>query len=386
MRAARTALQGVSINWDFLPDLSVRREYVVAGFLSVIWVSALLTYGAGYFNLFGGGDETTRRTFLDLILYFSALSMPLMFLWLGAYMVRQNRVLSDDAAMLRHAVETMESALSLSSPATSEDVVMAITDATAKAMRAEQMRIDTQFRNFSEELRQVSHAVKVLEKSHGVEHQAINKLVETAQDAAEKAARKASVVEKRSSKLSRMTFDAVHDTIGDQEALPMEAPCSIHSGALEWEHVVRALDFPQDENDAQGFAAIRRVLPNRDIAQLLQASEDVLSMLAQEGIYMDDLGVAPGNPDLWHKFARGARGEEVAAIGTIQDQAALALTRGRMRNDSVFRDVALHFMRQFDRFLQGAIDTATDRDITRLADTRTGRAFQLLARVSGSFD
>ncbi len=384
MRVDRAALKNLNFNLDIMPDFSANREYLIAGILSVIWASALLTYGAGYFDIFGAAGAPIRRTFLDVILYSSALLMPMMFLWLGAYMVRHSRVLSEDAAKLKVAVQTMEQAISFASPAKADDVVTAINEATATAMHSEQIRINAQFRNFSEELRQVSAAVKQLQKSHVAEHEAVTQLVETAQDAAEKAVRKASTAEARNSKLSRMTFDAIHSE-ADQDALPIEAPSSTRPGDLEWEHVIRAVNFPQDENDKEGFAAIRRVISNHDVAQLMQASEDVLSMLAQEGIYMDDLSVAPTNPDLWHKFAAGGRGEEVEGLGTIDDQAAMALARGRMRNDSIFRDVSLHFLRQFDRFLRGAIHNATDKDLVRLGDTRTGRAFQLMARIGGSF-
>lgn len=385
MRVDRAALKSLNARLDIFPDVTASKEYLIAGVLSVVWASALLTYGAGYFDLFGQAAEPVRRTFLDLIIYGSALFIPLMFLWLGAYMVHQTRVLSDDAAKLKSAVETMEGAFNLSSHATTGDVVKAINEATASAMHSEQMRIDTQFRNFSEELRQITQAVRKLEKIQDQEHVAIAQLVETAQDAAEKAVRKASTAEAREDKLSRMTFDALHQDTS-QDPLPIEAPSGKRPDELDWDHVIRAVNFPQDEHDKEGFAAIRRVISNRDIAQLMQAAEDVLSMLAQEGIYMDDLTVSRTNPDLWHRFARGGRGEEVADLGTINDQAALALARGRMRNDTIFRDVSLHFLRQFDRFLRGSIQNATDKDLVRLADTRTGRAFQLMARVSGSFD
>lgn len=385
MRVDRAALKNLNVSLDVLPDFSAHREYLIAGVLSVIWGSALLTYGAGYFDLFGNAAEPARRTFLDIILYGSALFFPLLFVWLGAYMIHQNRALSVDATTLRAAVEKMESAVNLSSPATTGDVVKAINEATAAAMHSEQLRINTQFRNFSEELRIVREAVTRLERSQDQEHQAITQLVETAQDAAEKASRKATNADARENKLSRLTFEAIHQE-GDQDALPIETPTGTRPDDLEWDQVIRAVNFPQDEHDKEGFAAIRRVISNRDIAQLMQASEDVLSMLAQEGIYMDDLAVSKTNPDVWHKFAAGGRGQEVGQLGTIEDQAALALARGRMRNDSIFRDVSLHFLRQFDRFLRGSIHNATDRDLVQLADTRTGRAFQLMARVSGSFD
>ena len=57
-----------------------------------------------------------------------------------------------------------------------------------------------------------------------------------------------------------------------------------------------------------------------------------------------------------------------------------------MRQDPVFRDTAHHFLRQFDRTLNEFEQTATDQELSDLAETRTARAFMLLGRVSGTFD
>lgn len=385
MSIEKTAGKASLFSFDFLPTRNAATEYLVAGLITVVWLSALLTYGAGYFGLFGAIEGQKDASFLDVILYLSALIMPVMFLWLGAYMIRQTRQMNSDAQRLKASVETLRSAVALNAPATSQDVVKAISDATASAMRAEQSRITTQFRNLNEQQTKIERAVLTLLNSRGQEHEAITQLVETAQDAADKAMRKAASAEERETKLSKMTFQAVHDVDG-QDALPFEAPESPASSPFEWEELVRALNFPEDEHDTQGFAAIKRVLPNRVVAQLLQASEDVLSMLAQEGIYMDDLTTEKANPDVWRQFVNGSRGAVAAEMGTIRDQAAVVLTRGRMRADHVFKDASLHFLRLFDRFLQENISDATDMDIQKLAETRTGRAFQLMARVSGSFD
>jgi hypothetical protein len=57
-----------------------------------------------------------------------------------------------------------------------------------------------------------------------------------------------------------------------------------------------------------------------------------------------------------------------------------------MRQDTIFRDAAHHFLRTFDFSFQGFEKTATDAEIAALADTRTARAFMLLGRVTGIFD
>jgi len=57
-----------------------------------------------------------------------------------------------------------------------------------------------------------------------------------------------------------------------------------------------------------------------------------------------------------------------------------------MRQDPVFRDVAHHFLRRFDRAFAAFERAADDAEIAALAETRTARAFMLLGRVAGTFD
>jgi hypothetical protein len=56
-----------------------------------------------------------------------------------------------------------------------------------------------------------------------------------------------------------------------------------------------------------------------------------------------------------------------------------------MRQDPVFRDAAHHFLRRFDQMVVEFEKTASDQDLTALAETRTARAFMLLGRVAGTF-
>lgn len=150
--------------------------------------------------------------------------------------------------------------------------------------------------------------------------------------------------------------------------------------------LIRALNFPDTDKDAEGFAALRRALRDRRTRQLIQASQDVLTLLSQDGIYMDDLTPDRARPEVWRRFARGERGRSVAALGGVRDRSCLARTTGRMRQDTIFRDAAHHFLRLFDRMLAAAEAEFSDEDIARLSDTRTARAFMLIGRVTGAFD
>lgn len=150
--------------------------------------------------------------------------------------------------------------------------------------------------------------------------------------------------------------------------------------------LIRALNFPESDADKEGIAAMRAALKDRQARQVVHASQDILTLLSHDGIYMDDMRPDRARPELWRRFAKGERGKTIAALGGIRDRSSLALTSARMRNDAIFRDTAHHFLRRFDQLLQSFEETATDQEIASLTETRTARAFMLLGRVSGSFD
>lgn len=57
-----------------------------------------------------------------------------------------------------------------------------------------------------------------------------------------------------------------------------------------------------------------------------------------------------------------------------------------MKQDTIFRDAAHHFLRRFDKMFTQFAETASDSEISELSETRTARAFMLLGRVAGTFD
>lgn len=152
------------------------------------------------------------------------------------------------------------------------------------------------------------------------------------------------------------------------------------------EDLISALNFPETAEDRAGFAALRRALADPRASTLIRASQDVLTLLSQDGIYMDDLTPDRARPEVWRKFASGERGPTISGLGGIRDRSSLALSAARMRQDTIFRDSSHHFLRAFDRTTQNLLPELTDQEIAALADTRTARAFMLLGRVSGIFD
>jgi len=172
----------------------------------------------------------------------------------------------------------------------------------------------------------------------------------------------------------------------DQPRLALGTEVEEASPPLDNADFIRALNFPETAQDEAGFVALRRALRNRPSAQLVQAAQDVLTLLSQDGIYMDDLTPDRARPEIWRNFGQGLRGRPIAALGGIRDRSSLALSAGRMKQDPIFRDAAHHFLRLFDKTFAEFEKRATDSEIAALAETRTARAFMLLGRVAGTFD
>jgi hypothetical protein len=186
--------------------------------------------------------------------------------------------------------------------------------------------------------------------------------------------------------VARPKDNAGSETTMDQGSLALGTPAEALSPPLPKDDFIRALNFPETAEDEPGFAALRRAMRDRQAAQLIQASQDVLTLLSQDGIYMDDLRPDMARPDIWRQFAQGERGRSISALGGVRDRTSLALTAGRMKQDPIFRDAAHHFLRLFDRSFAAFETEATDADISALGETRTARAFMLLGRVAGTFD
>ena len=172
----------------------------------------------------------------------------------------------------------------------------------------------------------------------------------------------------------------------DQPSLAFETKAEDMTPPLSRINLVRALNFPDTDQDSEGFASLRLALKDRVAKQLVQAAQDILTLLSQDGIYMDDLRPDRARPEIWRRFAQGERGRAMAGLGGVRDRSSLALTAGRMREDTIFRDTAHHFLRKFDQMLVSFEDGASDADLIALSETRSARAFMLLGRVTGTFD
>jgi hypothetical protein len=309
---------------------------LVAIALSVVWVLS-----ATAFFVFSSGEDGGNAAPVDLQTMMIVLSvfMPLAMIWVIATAVKTSRILRQETGRLQASV-----------------------DALRQAYIAQQQGLN-------------QHA----------ETSVSRKLEEIAAATRKTEAALAMFQSKRDLSTPRQP-EVDNSPVDDQPALALGTPAEALSPALSNDDFIRALNFPETPEDKAGFAALRRALQDRSAAQLVQAAQDMLTLMSQDGIYMDDLHPDRAQADLWRRFAKGDRGPAVASIGGIRDRSSLALTNARMKQDAIFRDSAHHFLRHFDKtFVQFEKD-ATDAEIIAVADTRTARAFMLLGRCAGTFD
>lgn len=166
-----------------------------------------------------------------------------------------------------------------------------------------------------------------------------------------------------------------------QGDLPFEQPAPV---AVPPAELIAALNFPDGPDDHRAIAALRASLADPEAARTIRAAQDVVTLLAQHGIYADDLDRAALSAPLWRRFLEGERGSALAALASGDDTAA-EIAAGLMRTDEVFRDAAHHFLRQYDRTLTRIAAELSDEALVALSDTRSGRGFALLAQVTGMF-
>jgi hypothetical protein len=310
---------------------------IVAGALCGVWVVAVVAY-----LLFGGAIMPGVPGFvLTMLVVF----LPLAMVWVAVTTARSIRSLREEAARLQVTVDAMRHAYVLA---------------------------------------QQTGAARPLEK----------RLDEIAAAQAKTEAQLATFVSRRDAGLTvpsadrRATLAApARPAPGEEEPkLALGTPAEDLRAPLAAADFLRALNFPENADDREGFRALRLALEDRETARLIRAAQDVLTLLAQEGIYMDDLKPDRARPEVWRRFAAGERGRAIAALGGVRDRSSLALTAARMREDPVFRDAGHHFMRAFDRIVSAFIPAVSDAEIAELAETRTARAFMLFGRVTGTFD
>ncbi len=317
----------------------VSSSEVTAIALSLLWLVAV----SAFFLL---ADVSTRvQGATNGVMTFLAVFLPIALIWVAATTARTVRELRGEAGRLHAAVEAMRAAYLQQQTHSMKPSVEKKLDEIAAAQRQTESAIAT----FTSR-RDVGTPVQSADRKMAVAVQ-------------------------------------TPPTPPDEEpGLALGTPSDALMVPISISDFIRALNFPEGADDKDGFRALRAALEDRMVAKLIRAAQDVLTLLSQDGIYMDDLKPDRARPEIWRKFAQGERGRAIAGLGGVRDRSSLALTAGRMRSDPVFRDAAHHFLRQFDKTFSEFERNASDQEVAELAETRTARAFMLFGRVTGTFD
>lgn len=314
---------------------------LIAGMLSLLWLLGAVVF----FGVFGMAQDIGPAGILLAVI---AVVLPILVFWLAASAARAARVMRDQGSRLESAMAGMRNAL-------------------IEAQHSQSLGVHAV--SFEKKLEEIVQAQRQTESA-----------IATFASTRSQAARRLAPPPEETARLVGPV-----DSEG-QASLALGTPAEALAAPIDVDDLVRAVNFPENADDAEGFDALRRALADRKVAHLIQAAQDVLTLLAQDGIYMDDLRPDRARPEIWRSFAQGMRGRPVAALGGIRDRSSLALTAGRMRQDAVFRDAAHHFLRRFDDVISALEPILSDADLARIGDTRTAHAFMLLGRVTGTFD
>lgn len=340
-----------------------------ASIASISWAALVLSYGIGFLAV---TSETQSRgtVFLDGIFFLAGLFLPLLLIWLAALLAgelsRQRVMIAALGELFPPLINELSSARAMfmeRGTALPGDTTAALCEVPRDSETATQLdRLLTAQTELSSEFRAEIRALR-------------DHIAAPSPPPAPAPSRQA--VPPPAPQATRPS--------PAQEALPLLPGTEVPAGPT-WSDLIRALDFPRDVDDHDGFRALKAALRNHSLAQMLQAAEDVLTILSQEGVYMEDLEPAPSSPDSWRRFIDGIRGPEVSEVGGITDARALELTSSLMKSDAIFRDTALYFQRRFDVVLSEFGSEAEDAELMQLADTRSCRAFMLLTRLGGAFE
>lgn len=355
---------------DRLRALTPARRWAAAA--SVGWAVVVLAYAGGFLAVAASG-QGRGTLFLDAMFFLLTLTVPMVLVWLAAWLadaLAEQRALvlalADAAVPLAAALEAARLQAEAPAAGLSPEAVQRAVQAAVAGLKPPDLGrpLDRLIIGQS----RIEAALQRLAPQPG--------FAEAPAPAPVPAPPAAPVRE-----ATRLTAP-LPEPEPEREPDPESQPADAAPARPTWPELVRALDFPRDADDDEGFRALKVVLRHPALAQMLQAAEDVLNLLSQEGIYVDELPMDPVDAGAWRRFVAGGRGPEAAAICGIRDAGALDTARRLSADDSIFRDSSLFFQRRFDAVLAEYAATATDAQLIELAGTRSSRAFVLLARLN----
>ena len=330
---------------DYIDKSSEKAALIIAIFLTLIWVGGIATIYYLY-------PDVARQISYDQslsALVAVGLFLPLILIWTAALLSRSLSGMHHETKVLRKSIERMDEMLKIQ--------IVEESETRDRWIQSQLAQITAHMKKTSTD---VADVAKTISESQG-------KIT----------------APRNTTALPNKPFILTNKAQAD---LPLPSHTRKLDTPITIRELIKALNFPDNAKDTEGFRILQRAFSDRTTSKLLQSAQDVLTMLSEDGIYMDDLRIEQPEASAWRSFAKGARGKDVAALGMVRDRTALTLSRTRLKNDTAFREKALRFLTQFDNIISEFEITAEDGELTEMGKTRSATAFMLLGRVSGAFD
>jgi len=169
-----------------------------------------------------------------------------------------------------------------------------------------------------------------------------------------------------------------NDAETDDDAAPFRME---RRHAIDWAKFTRAANFPESEEDVETLDALYDVLTDPEAASLLQCAEDTLASLADIDLYMEDFtpGLAPVTA--WQGHLDGTGGDAIGGVDAPVEQSRI---RAKLKGDKGFEHLCAKFMDRYEAMGRRMMGDTTDRKlIVDLSNTRTGRAYLMIAEAAG---
>ena len=232
-------------------DTTISSSEIIAIVLSVGW---LFVVGLFFLILPPQSGESGFDS-LRIILILIAILLPIAMIWVAAVAARSAKVMREESARLQSAIDGM---------------------------------------------RETIAGQKLAGQNSGPTVE--RKLNEIAQTAKKTGSALATFASSRDGCLSTAPSAAPKVDISDAPpTLELGTSSEDMAPILSRSDLVRALNFPDTDQDTEGFSALRRALKDRNVRQLVQAAQDILTLLSQDGMNMDDLRPDRARPEIWRR-------------------------------------------------------------------------------------
>ncbi len=161
--------------------------------------------------------------------------------------------------------------------------------------------------------------------------------------------------------------------------MPKKEDFEFMARALDWNKFVKAANFPENERDTATLDALYDVLTDPEAAALLQSSEDTLATLADIDLYMEDFIPEMSSVAAWQGHLNGK--QSVIPIEAPLEQSRIA---AKISADEKFRKLSERFIERYRVIAKRLFAEGADKKLAvELSDTRTGRAYLLIADALG---